>query len=521
MLAIYLRISEEDFDIGKTRLKSESNSITAQRDLVLSYIQSHFPDESVEEFCDDGYTGTNFDRPSFQKMIELARKGKISCILVKDLSRFGRDYLEVGNYIDYVFPFLGVRLISINDGYDSAARVGATGGLDVSLRNLIYDNYSKDLSKKVRSAMRTQMRRGKFVNVPPYGYTCSPVDKHQLVIDPEPASIVREIFTRFLNGTTTAEIAKELNRREIPTPQLYKQTAAKSQKGKKVMWTHYAVLAILQCLKYTGAMTNHMVENPYIRAKNYRRLPKSEWIITEDAHEAIVTKREFDQAQEMIRKVRPAQKKPSGIPNVFYCAHCGRKLSRTHGLETYFSCRSPYVHDGMEQCRAVRWKRGDLEAVLIALFEKQVSAFLEQQSILRQRIREEQPEQFRKETTQLHKELERLSSDKVVQYARYRDKKLSREDFLELKQQMNKREQEIEQQLKEIQQRQEEQSVLQAAAQSGEQLADQLNSADREQIKQIMYRLIDRVTVFSDEEIEVSWKFSDAIQEVEKRQRIA
>ena len=114
-----------------------------------------------------------------------------------------------------------------------------------------------------------------------------------------------------------------------------------------------------------------------------------------------------------------------------------------------------------------------------------------------------------------------MSSDKVVQYARYRDKKLSREDFLELKQQMNKREQEIEQQLKEIQQRQEEQSVLQAAAQSGEQLADQLNSADREQIKQIMYRLIDRVTVFSDEEIEVSWKFSDAIQEVEKRQRIA
>lgn len=96
MLAIYLRISEEDFDIGKNRLKSESNSITAQRDLVLAYIQSHFPDESAEEFCDDGYTGTNFDRPSFQKMIELARKGKISCIIVKDLSRFGRDYLEVG-----------------------------------------------------------------------------------------------------------------------------------------------------------------------------------------------------------------------------------------------------------------------------------------------------------------------------------------------------------------------------------------------------------------------------------------
>ena len=171
--AIYLRLSKEDGDLSSGE-KKESNSIANQRKLIEDYLSRNPEITLVQEFCDDGYTGANFDRPDFQRMMEQVKTGKINCIIVKDLSRFGRDYLEVGDYLEHIFPFLGVRMISINDHYDSEKYLGNTAGMDIAFRNLIYDYYSKDLSKKVKSAMRTKQRNGGYITCCTYGYKVSP-----------------------------------------------------------------------------------------------------------------------------------------------------------------------------------------------------------------------------------------------------------------------------------------------------------------------------------------------------------
>ena len=218
-LAHYFRVSLEDIN-KQHQLIDESHSITSQRKIVQDYVAKHneFAGLETVEFFDDGYSGTNFDRPQFAAMMEAVRRGEIKCIVVKDLSRFGRNYIEVGDYLEHIFPFLGVRVISVTDGYDSNDYIGKTSGMDVAFRNFIYDSYSKDLSVKVRSAMHTRMENGRFVNHTPYGYMKMPTDKHQMIPDPETAPIVREIFLKAISRKSTSEIAKELNSRGIPTP---------------------------------------------------------------------------------------------------------------------------------------------------------------------------------------------------------------------------------------------------------------------------------------------------------------
>ena len=170
-IGIYLRLSQEDVDKRTNMAKDQSNSIVAQRQIIQRHIASTPSLTAFEqmEFCDDGFSGTNFERPDFQRMIALIREGKIGCVIVKDLSRFGRDYLEVGNYLEHIFPFLGVRMVSVNDHYDSDNYLGNTAGMDVAFRNLIYDYYSKDLSKKVKSGMRVKQKNGGYVSCCLYG----------------------------------------------------------------------------------------------------------------------------------------------------------------------------------------------------------------------------------------------------------------------------------------------------------------------------------------------------------------
>lgn len=244
------------------------------------------------EFCDDGFSGTNFIRPDFKRMIELAKQGEIGCIVVKDLSRFGRDYLEVGDYLEHIFPFLGIRFISVNDHYDSSNHDGKTVGMDITFRNLVYDYYSKDLSSKVKTAMRSKQEKGEFITCFTYGYKPSPENKHKMIIDEPAAEIVREIFDAVIAGKTTSEIAANLNARGIPTPQEHK--GVRRKENTEPQWTHPRIVYMIRNIKYTGVMTNHTRESRFIRDKNQRRVPMSEWIIHPDAHEAIIPREKWE-----------------------------------------------------------------------------------------------------------------------------------------------------------------------------------------------------------------------------------
>ena len=523
-LAAYYRTSLEDFNRAHG-LTDQSQSIGNQRKVVMEYLSgsaelSGYP---VLEFIDDGLTGTNTDRPQFQAMIEAARRGEVSCIVVKDLSRFGRNYLDVGDYLEHIFPFLGVRIVAVNDGYDSQKYIGMTGGMDVAFRNFMYENYSRDLSIKVRSAMQARMKDGRFVNHVPYGYRKHPSDKHQMVPDEETAPIVREIFLSIIAGKSTSQIAKELNARGVLTPLEYKQHRLKPAcRERDLMWSHVTVLNILRNVKYTGSMVNHLRENRYMRDKSQRRVPKEEWIVTEGTHEAIVTKEEYEAAQAQIRSVKKHERKPpDGSDRVFYCGHCGRKLRKSFGLDTYFACDT-HLYQEQASCAGIRWSKTDLEAVLIPIYRTQLELMGAQAQSLRAAFQKYPRMNWEDRLEKIDQEITRQNAQKVQYYEEYRSGKMSRELFFQRKTVLTDRITELQTERKNIeaerQREQEEQSGRRAVQREAEEYLS-ASTVSGEAFKASMYDAIDRVTVFNNHHIEVRWKFEDLFAKLYREER--
>ena len=244
-IAIYIRLSKED-----DKHKEESNSITMQRIFLQRYVAENFLDYDIFEFCDDGYTGTNFQRPGMQKMLEMVRDNKIDCIVVKDFSRFARDYIELGSYLEKIFPFMGIRFISINDNYDSKNYQGSIGDIDINFKNLLYDLYSKDLSQKVRSSLAIKKEKGQYVSANcPFGYEKSSKNRHALVVVEDEAEVVRRIFSLTVEGYTSVEIAKLFNETHIKTPiefKIEKGKTSRGPKGNRYMWSNSMICHILR-----------------------------------------------------------------------------------------------------------------------------------------------------------------------------------------------------------------------------------------------------------------------------------
>ena len=218
-VALYMRLSSEDANEG------ESFSIRNQRDLLHNFLKSRreFDGCTVMEFCDDGYTGTNFDRPGIQKMLSMAGN-PIQCIIVKDFSRFGRNLLDVGDYLDQIFPFLGVRFIAVNENYDSKNSIGSSVSLDVSLKAMVYEMYSRDISEKIRCVQQAKMKKGEYLcAIAFYGYKRSATQKNKLEVDGKVADVVRRIFQMAVGGMTPTQIALRLNAEGIPSPLVYRR----------------------------------------------------------------------------------------------------------------------------------------------------------------------------------------------------------------------------------------------------------------------------------------------------------
>ncbi|HEO4253617.1 TPA: recombinase family protein, partial [Streptococcus agalactiae] len=251
-IALYIRLSVED--MIKT---DESESIINQRAYLNDYLDKNeeFKNFTREEYVDDGYSGTNENRPAFQRMLEDVKKNNIQTIIVKDLSRFMRDYITLGDYLENIFPFLGVRFIAINDGYDSNKEKGNGTDLDIQFKGLLYDFYTKDISEKVKSSMTTLKKQGKFLAwSPPLGYMKDPNDRHKIIVDEETAWIVKKIFKLALDGISSRNIAKILNEEKIPTPSKRKSeltnldfeySIIRTAKKPRPTWTNGNVIDVL------------------------------------------------------------------------------------------------------------------------------------------------------------------------------------------------------------------------------------------------------------------------------------
>lgn len=336
VLAAYLRLSREDGDI--TEEKEESNSITNQRKLIEQYLLSHPDLEELEytEYADDGYTGTNTARPSFQSMISKARNGEINCIIVKDMSRFSRNYLTLGDYIEQILPMLGVRFISINDHYDSKEQTSYLQSMSAALHGLVYAYYSKDLSKKKGANIEARMKKGTYIVKAPYGYTTN-WKQYRFEIDPEAAEVVRLIFDLVLTGNSPNAITQILNECQIPTPHVYANLHTEHKKQyqncqtKVPLWSLTQVKRIIKNETYTGKLTMNKTYVNKPRNIKQKTRTKEENIVREHAHEAIISQSDFDMANQMIR--RSAAKsyhcrhvpvyEPSILAGKLFCGHCG------------------------------------------------------------------------------------------------------------------------------------------------------------------------------------------------------
>lgn len=510
-LAVYLRLSQEDMDVKTNALKDESNSIHSQRLMIQRYVQDSptLKAMPVWEFQDDGYTGTNFDRPGLQRLLGLARAGEIGCIVVKDLSRFGRNYLEVGDYLEHIFPFLQVRFIAINDDYDSSQFTGTTGGIEVAFKNLIYQRYSQDLSEKVKSAMHLKMAKGQYVTHCPYGYRKKPGVKHEMVPDPTAAPVVQEIFRSAIDGMKSTEIAAMLNGRGIPTPQQHKKVARKDQHSIP-MWSHQAVLRILKDYKYTGAMVNFKCENETIRAKVQRRRDKSEQVIVEGRHEALVSHEDYEAANAMIRKVKYHKTVKTNRPDaVYYCGHCGRRLRKTYGLDEYFSCATQmYKKDA--PCASIHWSRTDLERVILAAYKAHLAVLGELYKQKADTPAKNLVQECRTAQKAALAKLDGMDRKNLALYEQYRAGSFNKDVFLEKKSRLLKEKEVLQQEMARL--REEEERLVQSQKaeeerrQGQKEAVDSLSKPD-EFLRRQMYSAVERVEVFGNEDLKIEWKF--------------
>lgn len=504
-VAVYLRLSQEDVDKRTSQVKDVSDSIVSQRLLIGRYLDE-LPDLRGLprlEFCDDGSTGTNFQRPAFQRMIDLARRGEICCIAVKDLSRFGRDYLEVGDYLEHIFPFLGIRFLSVNDRYDSEAHRGRTIGMDVAFRNLVYDYYSKDLSKKVKSAMEVRQRACAYVNQAPFGYKVLPGQKHHLAIDERTAPVVRRIYAEVIGGKSCTAVAKELNAEGVPTPAEVKGGARRSP-ASVPQWTHRSVLHILSDLRYTGTMVNHTRESRSIRDRTQRRVPREEWYIRKNAHEAIVSAAEQEAAMAAVRRRRGGPRTAHDRSDrVYYCAHCGGKLEKANG--TVFACPSHRYHDG-SPCERVHWRKSALEEVLLEALKRQIQIVAVQPPEQR-REAGEGDSGLRSRLFGLEAQLDSLDREKLRQYEAYREGGLTQEQYAAARDALTARRRALEEEITACQARLERSQEAEKCAAGTRDKMRQLGGLSDGQLKVHLYDAVERVLVYDGESIEIVWKF--------------
>ena len=522
--AIYLRLSREDGDFSCSSEKLESNSISNQRLVIMDYLRKCPEITFVREYCDDGYTGANFDRPDFQKMIEAVQQGEIDCIVVKDLSRFGREYIDSGAYIQKLFPMLGVRFIAINDNYDNAQPGAADNELVLPFKNLMNDSYCRDISVKVRSNLEAKRRNGQFVGSKVvYGYMRSPENKNLLVIDPEAAAVVQDIFRWKIDGQSPAQIADRLNRNHIPSPIEYKKGKGSKQRTcfqtKEVaQWSAVAIYRILRNEIYTGTLVQGKTTSPNHKVKKTVRKAPDEWSRTEHAHEAIIAPAQFDLVQ---RLMLDDTRSPVGANGVHlfsgkvFCAGCGspmvRKVSRRNGHEyTYFICGGNKADKHL--CSSHMIREDTVYDTVLAVIQAQIAVAMDMSAALRQvdslawenreleRIKSKRG--FQEEIVDKNRRL------KVGAYDDFKNGFISREDYKTFTEQFERQIREAMQAITQLDQ--ERNSIMGGLAKQQGWLSQFTQYENiRELSRNSVVALVDRIEIREDKDIDVRLLHSD------------
>ena len=375
--ALYCRLSRDD------GMDGESNSIVNQKNLLLQKAKEKGLTDT-KFYVDDGYTGTNFNRPGFQQLISDIEMGYIYAVMVKDLSRLGRDYVSVGNYTDVYFPDHDIRFIAVNDGIDSEE-----GESEIApFKNILNEMYARDISKKIRSSHRLRGSMGEPLSQPPYGYMKSPENKKKWIIDPEAAAVVKDIFKMTLEGKGAETIARILQEKKVLVPMAYWQSKGLPRGGKKTQpnpykWCKTTVSKILAQQEYCGDIINFKTCSKSFKNKTRYANPEDKWAIFKNVHEPIIDREVFEQVQKLISKTRRRNPKSENWErNMFcyllYCADCRRKLwfNIKHDKEDipFFMCGN--YHGNRGTCSSTHYLRADAIEQVVMLELRRMAEFL-------------------------------------------------------------------------------------------------------------------------------------------------
>ena len=384
----YYRLSKDD------KAKSESDSIANQRKLISSYVDSHSNIKLVEEHYDDGYTGTNFDRPGFRAVMAAIKERNVNCVIVKDLSRLGREYIEMGRYIETVFPSLGVRFIAINDDVDSS-QSNDSDDIIIPIKNIMNESYCRELSKKLRKQFQIQRANGEFLGAfASYGYLKSPDNKHKIIIDEYAAEIVRGIFLLKIRGYSGQGIADFLNKERILPPAEYKKSIGLNYKSgfkglSKAKWSAVTVGRILQNPIYIGTLIQGKRGTPNYKIKKMRVRDEDDWSVVKNNHPPIIDETVFSAVGRMLgRDTRksPNDEAVSPLSGVLFCGDCERTMAQRSvargNKKFYYYICSSYKY--RKSCSSHNFEQKRLEKIILNAITNQINLVIEINEMLKE-----------------------------------------------------------------------------------------------------------------------------------------
>ena len=528
-VAIYLRLSKEDDDLScSSGAKSESNSISNQRKLIYDFMKSHPELELYDEYKDDGKSGSNFDRAEFQRMMKDIEAGKVNCVIVKDQSRFGRDYIDVGKYKEKIFPKLGVRFITINEGYDSLSAT-SSDDLAFTINSFVYDFYIRDISTKIRTNLTAKKQNGEYAGAfVAYGYVKDSDDKSKLVVDPFAANVVRDIFRWKIEGLSPQNIAGRLNELGIPSPAEYKRLSGSKYKtsfqtSSKAIWSHVSVRRILKNEIYLGVMIQGKRTTPNYKTKTVVTKAESEWLRVEGTHEAIISVRDFELVQELLKDDTHCRAGDVTVPvyaGRIYCGDCGatavrKTVSYAGKRYVYYVCNAN-KHD-KTVCSRHSIREDVLDQVIYQTVRHQIDLLLDVDKALRQ---------FENLSWEKHK-LKQLDASIEIQeevvrknntlrlgiYEDLRAGLLDRSEYESLKKELAER---IDEATAAIEKLNKEKREILDGVSKQQSWVEQFRQYENvtELTRPMVIHLIERINIFEDSNIEIVFRHRNQIEEI-------
>lgn len=520
---LYLRLSRDDD-------KFESESISSQREILKRFVEQNSDIRVHDVYVDDGWSGTNFERPEFRRLESDLKAKKINCIIVKDLSRFARNCSEIGNYLSVVFPYLKTRFICINDNVDSYLDPESLDNISTKFKNLINEEYCHDISVKCKSSLTIRRESGEYIgSFPCYGYVKDPKDYHKLIIDEEPADVVKRIYKMFLEGESMRGIVRTLNSENILPPTLYKK--AKYAKynpslstDKEVVWTARTIKRILTNQMYVGDLVQNVMNNVSYRYQKCRAVDRENWIIVPDTHEPIISRENFAKVAELLKRdvrISPTSHNLGVLSGFIKCGDCKRGMIRkslNNGFKTYnyYFCSS-YKNKGKQLCTKHTISAEKVEDAVLVFIKLNIALAVELFPVLQiinnspERVKESQ--KFQHMYEKYMGERRKYLKLKEELYPDYKAGLIELYEYEEYRKKYTQKLEEIDQSMSRVSEHMEELSRgISTENKFISEFKKYHNITDLN--REVVCALIENVYVYEDNRIEIAMKFRDEFETI-------